>query len=114
MSVSYLDLSRYLVVVASLVITAGLYDQGIKILRTKSARDFTGLIIVAIVFNEAAWLNYGLALNEWPIWVVGLANTPALVIVSWGYVKYGLDIQSLRQRISRLSRCWQRKGGDAR
>lgn len=84
----YLEVSRIITLAASVFITVGLYDQAIKIFRTKSAKDFTWSIIVALVINELAWTNYGLSLSEWPIVVVGLVNIPALIIVLIGYIKY--------------------------
>jgi len=86
--VEYLDISRIGVLVASVAITAGLYHQALKIWRTRSARDFTITLVVALLFNEVAWLNYGVALREWPIIVVSFANVPAVVIASIGYARY--------------------------
>lgn len=83
-----LELSRFITVIASIAITLGLYDQAVKIWRTRSVKDFTLTLVAALVFNEAAWLNYGLALQEWPIIAVGCANLPAVIIASIGFLKY--------------------------
>ncbi len=83
-----LEFSRIITVIASLAITIGLYDLSFKIWRTKSARDFTPTLVAALLFNELAWLNYGLALPEWPIVVVGCLNLPAVAIASLGYLRY--------------------------
>ena len=85
---NHLDISRLVTLLASIFITFGLYGQATKIWRTKSAKDFTVTIIVALIFNEVAWLNYGLALWEWPIIVLGCLNIPAVVIAGLGFFKY--------------------------
>lgn len=84
----YLAVSRVVVMVASLFITISLYDQALKIWRTKSAKDFTATIIAALLVNEIAWLNYGFSLSEWPIIVLGFLNVPAAIIAFIGYIKY--------------------------
>lgn len=86
---SYIEISRFFTIVASAIITFGLYDQVIKIWRTKSAEDFTFLLLIALFINEIAWLNYGFALNEWPIILLGSINIPAIILAIIGYVKYG-------------------------
>lgn len=85
---SYLEMSRIVTLLASISITIGLYDQALKIWRTKSAKDFTTTIVVALLFNEIAWLNYGFALMEWPIITLGILNVPAAIITGVGFVKY--------------------------
>lgn len=84
----WLEISRYIVFVASIAISFGLWDQALKIWRTKSAKDFTVTIIVALIFNEIAWVNYGLALKEWPIVIVDLLNVPAVFIAGLGFFRY--------------------------
>jgi MtN3 and saliva related transmembrane protein len=66
----------------------GLWSQAIKIWQTKSAKDFTYLLVFALIFNEFAWLNYGLSLREWPIIFIGFSNIPAVVIIFIGFLKY--------------------------
>lgn len=83
-----LEISRIITVVASFFITAGLYWQAFKVWETKSANDFSMLLVCAVVFNELAWLNYGIALSEWPITLVSLLNLPAVAILSIGYFKF--------------------------
>lgn len=85
---NYLEISRIITLIASVLITYGLYDQSIKIFRIKSAKDFTWTIIVALFFNELAWLNYGISLSEWPIILVGAVNIPAILLLIRGYLKY--------------------------
>lgn len=85
---NYLEISRFITLFASIFITIGLYDQAIKIWRTKSAKDFTTTIIVALIFNEFAWLNYGFSLREWPIMTIGILNVPAAIIAGIGFWKY--------------------------
>ncbi len=84
----YLKISRVITLIASLFITIGLYDQVLKIFKTKSANDFTWTIILALAFNELAWINYGYSLSEWPIIIVGLANSPAILLLIIGLKKY--------------------------
>jgi len=85
----YLEISRIITLLASVFIVLGLYDQAVKVSRTKSARDFTWTILVAILFNELAWINYGISLKEWPIIIVGIANLPAIFVIISIYRKYG-------------------------
>lgn len=84
----YLDISRIVVSVSNILIVIGLYDQAFKIWRTKSAKDFTLTLILALVINEAAWLNYGCAITEWPIILVSVLNFPAIILATAGYLKY--------------------------
>jgi len=84
----YLHVSRIITFIASIAITYGLYDQALKIWRTKSAKDFTWSIVVALLFNECAWLNYGFSLMEWPIITIGILNVPAAIIAGIGFLKY--------------------------
>jgi uncharacterized protein with PQ loop repeat len=73
---------------ASILITVGLYDQSLKIWRTRSAKDFTASIVLALLFNEAAWLNYGCSLKEWPVILIAALNIPAALIAAVGYLKF--------------------------
>jgi MtN3 and saliva related transmembrane protein len=91
---NYLDISRYLTIVASVVITAGFYAQVWKIFATKSAKDFSLILLIALVINEFAWLNYGYALSEWPIILLGCLNVPALFVALYGFFKYGYSKQN--------------------
>lgn len=81
-------MSRVIVLFASISITLGLYSQAIKIWETKSAKDFSGAIVFALLFNEFAWLNYGISLFEWPIILIGVVNVPAAIGIFWGYLRY--------------------------
>lgn len=83
-----LEFCRILTVVASFLITIGLYDQSIKIWCTKSAKDFTLTIVISLIFSELAWLNYGLALQEWPIIFISSINIPAVLLCMFGYFRY--------------------------
>lgn len=84
----YPDFSRIAVSVANLLIVVGLYDQAWTIWRRKSAKDFTWTLVVAVAINEVAWLNYGIAIHEWPIILVGALNTPAIVWTVVGFLRY--------------------------
>lgn len=85
---NWLEVSRIITVIASIAMTAGLYRQGFMIWRTRSAKDFSMLLVIAVVFNELAWLNYGIALTEWPIILVALLNIPAVMMATAGYLKF--------------------------
>lgn len=85
---NWLEISRIITVIASVSITIGIYAQAIKIFKTKSASDFTPILLFATIFNELAWLNYGLSLHEWPIILVTSCNVPGVIGMIWGYVKY--------------------------
>lgn len=84
----FLEFCRILTVVASCVMAIGVYLQAWKIWKTKSAKDFSWTIIFAIVFNEVAWLLYGLALHEWPIILVSIINFPGILGTTSGFLKY--------------------------
>ena len=73
---------------ASVFITLGLYDQSLKVWRTRSAKDFTTSIVIALIVNEVAWLNYGVSLREWPVIAVSLFNIPAAAIAAIGYFRF--------------------------
>jgi len=85
---NWLEISRIITIFASIGITIGIYTQVIKIFKTKSANDFTIVLIGALVFNELAWLNYGLALHEWPIILIAACNLPGIFLTFFGYIKY--------------------------
>jgi len=84
----YIEISRAIVLLVSVVITAGLYHQAYRVWRTKKVDDITATIVVAILLNEFGWLNYGVALWEWPIVVVSAVNLPAAIAIVVGYFKF--------------------------
>jgi MtN3 and saliva related transmembrane protein len=79
---TYIALSRMIAAVSGIVLTYGLYAQVWKIFNTKSAQDFTLSIILAILFNEIAWLNYGITTTEWPIILITSLNLPAGILMA--------------------------------
>jgi uncharacterized protein with PQ loop repeat len=85
---SYQDVSAALALTASIAIILGLYAQAVKIWRTKSARDFTAMIVIAILVNECAWLNYGYSIQKWPIILVSILDLPAAIAITIGYYRY--------------------------
>ena len=89
-----LQISRFLVVLASIAITFSLYLQVEKIWRTKSANDFSPVLLASLLFNEAMWLNYGLNLREWPICLISMANLPAVLAISFLYIKFRMKGKS--------------------
>lgn len=84
----YIETSRLIVLIASAAITFGFYAQAWKLWQTHSAKDFSAALVIAVVINELAWLNYGFALREWPVIAVGFANMPAAIAIAVGYSKY--------------------------
>ncbi|MBV9467731.1 MAG: hypothetical protein JOZ57_00630 [Abitibacteriaceae bacterium] len=85
---NHVELSRILALITSLAITFGLYDQTVKIWKTKSAKDISFSLVAALTLNELAWLYYGLMINEWPIILLSLLNLPAALIGAVGYWRY--------------------------
>ena len=77
------------VTIASLFITAGLYAQASRIFKTKSASDFTLVLILALIYNEVSWSIYGGWIISWPLIIVTVFNIPALIMIAVGYAKYG-------------------------
>ena len=84
----YVEAARLLALASSTIVTYGFYDQVWKMWRTKSVRDISASLIWLSLVNEITWLNYGLALGEWPMIAVGVANLPAGILAAWAYVKY--------------------------
>ena len=89
MHMLYSDISRWTVTITNVFIIIGLYHQASNIWKTKSAKDFTWTLILALVINEAAWLNYGIAIAEWPITLFSLLSFPAILSAGVGFLKYG-------------------------
>lgn len=84
----YVEISRMVTFVASLTITFGVYAQVWKIWKTKSAKDFSTVLIFGIVITELAWLNYGIVIREWPIIALESINIPGVVIMAVLFFKY--------------------------
>jgi MtN3 and saliva related transmembrane protein len=87
--VNYIEISRILTLIGSVGVIFGLYHQVFKIYKTKSAKDISVLMISALILSESVWLNYGVALSEWPIIAISCVNFPGLVLLAIGYAKYG-------------------------
>ena len=85
----YGEITRWSVALTSIVLTIGLYAQVIKMFKTKSASDFSWVLVLALFFDALAWLNYGICLWEWPIIVIGCISFPAVCGALVGYRKYG-------------------------
>ena len=86
---NYVEISRILTLFGSAGVVFGLYHQVYKIYKTKSAKDISVLMISALILSESVWLNYGIALGEWPIILLGCLNYPGLILLAIGYAKYG-------------------------
>ena len=85
---NYEDLSRWFVTAASILLVLGLYHQVYKMFKRRSAADFSYGMLVALLFAELAWLNYGLFLSEWPILVMVAAELPASLLALYGRWKF--------------------------
>ncbi len=85
---SYLEISRIATFVGSLALTFGVYAQAYKIWRTKSAKDFTPILIFALILVEIVWLNYGIVLREWPIIALEAINIPGIFATAILFIKY--------------------------
>jgi len=85
----YEEGSRIVVSLTSIILVCVVYAQVIKIFKTKSAKDFSLVLILALFFDGIAWLNYGVMLWEWPILVISCVSFPAVVGTAFGYFKYG-------------------------
>ena len=79
MSTTHLELSRVLVLVANIGMVIGLYSQVYKVYRLRSAKELSKPFFYILLFSEIAWLNYGIALLEWPIMVICIANLPGII-----------------------------------
>ncbi len=84
----YTELTRYSVTIASISLVIGLYHQIYKMFKTKSADDFSILMIVALLICQVTWINYGLVLDEWPILLISIAELPTGVLALIGYYKF--------------------------
>lgn len=85
----YTEFTRTFAFLTSMALAVGMYIQVVKIFRTKSAQDFTIVLILALLADEVAWLNYGIVINEWPVYLLGGISLPAAVLALVGYLKYG-------------------------
>lgn len=87
-SLPYGEVARIGALLSSALITVGSYDQVWKIWRTKSVGDISAPYVLLLGVNEVTWLNYGVAIREWPMILVGVVNLPACVLAIWGYLKF--------------------------
>lgn len=84
----YINISRIATSVFSMGMIIGIYSQGFKIWKRRSAKDVSTALVVAMLLNEIAWFNYGLALHEWPIIAITLATLAGEIIITLGFIKY--------------------------
>lgn len=90
---SWIEIVRLNAMLSGIIISGGLYSQALKIHRTKSARDLSAVLMVALVYNEISWLTYGLGISEWPIIALTTFSLPAEVAILVGFLKYGFRSQ---------------------
>lgn len=88
MFLPYDEVSRIIALSSSALITVGTYDQVWRIWRTKSVGDISASFVLLSGVNEVTWLNYGIAIGEWPMIIVGIVNFPACALAIWGYFKF--------------------------
>ena len=84
----YVNVSRWLTILGSIATSYGMAAQAFKILRTKSARDVSKELIIALLFSEVAWINYGFAIKEWPILLICGINMIWVLLLAYGFFKY--------------------------
>ncbi len=87
-SLPYDEVARIIALLSSALITIGSYDQVWRIWKRRSVADISPSYIFLAGINEVTWLNYGIAIHEWPIILVGVVNFPACVLAIWGSVKF--------------------------
>jgi len=88
MFLPYDEVARIAALASSAIVTVGSYDQVWRIWRTKSVGDISPSLVFLSGVNEVTWLNYGIAIHEWPMILVGVVNAPACVLAIWGYLKF--------------------------
>lgn len=84
----YIEFSRVAVLIVSVMVVFGIYAQAYRIWRRKSVDDFSATLVTVLLANEIIWLNYGLAIWEWPIIVVGVLNVPPTFAIFVGYYQF--------------------------
>ncbi|CBW25747.1 putative membrane protein [Halobacteriovorax marinus SJ] len=85
---NYIDFSRYVVTFSSILLIIGLYHQVYKMFTTKSADDFSMLMILSLICCQVTWINYGIVLDEWPILLLSSIELPAGALAFYGYLKF--------------------------
>ena len=98
---------------AGLVITAGIYVQLAQVFRTKSAKDFALILVIALFYNELAWLVYGIYINEWPIVALCAVNLPADFGIAIGWILYSGKCQKLTNWLLVSRTKYGRRANDA-
>jgi len=85
---TYADIARLLVTLTSFLLTYGLWAQVVKTWKTRSAKDFAAPTVISWLLAEIAWLNYGIAIREYPMILLGISNLPAAILAVIGYFKF--------------------------
>ena len=85
---AWIQVSRWLTVAASVGMVCALYSQGFKIWRRRSVEDIHFAIAIVPLLSELAWINYGLAIREWPILLICGVNLGACIMITSGYIKF--------------------------
>ena len=85
---TYQEFSQYAVFFGSLGMVIGLWAQAIKIFQTKSAKDFSWVIVFFLALSESVWLNFGIAWRQWPVIGVSITTIPAVAVITVGFIKY--------------------------
>ncbi len=84
----FLEISRLLASGSALIVTIGSYDQVWRIWKNRTVENISPALIWLSFVNELTWLNYGIALREWPMILIGVINFPACVGAVWGYLAF--------------------------
>lgn len=88
MRMDYGEMAAVIAVTSSAVVTWGTYAQVWQMWKTRSVRGIASSLIWLSAINELTWLNYGFAVHEWPLMIIGLANLPACVLAVWAELKF--------------------------
>jgi uncharacterized protein with PQ loop repeat len=80
--------SRVLQFLASVVLTFGLFAQAWHLYRKKTVTGITPILVVSLAITQLIRLNYGVAIQEWPLILAGILNVVPIVLIAIGYYRF--------------------------
>ncbi|MDR3606404.1 MAG: SemiSWEET transporter [Oligoflexia bacterium] len=89
---------------AGLLTTISFVPQVLRIWRTRSARDVSGLMFVIFSCGVFFWLMYGVLLNAWPIIITNGLTLTLSVLVLVLKAKYSIRDRRAKANASILER----------
>lgn len=89
METNLLTILRINSAVAGMLISLGIYIQCFRVFRSRSAKDFSPALVIALIYFEVSWLAYGISINEYPVISMTAATLPADIGIAIGYLLYG-------------------------